>query len=60
VTVAAQGTRAVSETIADVGQETAQAGSAVEIVVSAAHRMTRQSGELKHTVGRFLGQIRAA
>jgi methyl-accepting chemotaxis protein len=60
VTVAARGTQAVSETIADVGQETVQAGSAVEIVVTAAERMTRQSGELKHTVGRFLGQIRAA
>jgi methyl-accepting chemotaxis protein len=60
VTVAARGTQAVSETIASVGQETAQAGSAVEVVVTAAQRMTRQSGELKHTVGRFLGQIRAA
>jgi methyl-accepting chemotaxis protein len=60
VTIAARGTQEVSETIADVGQETAQAGSAVEIVVTAAQRMTRQSGELKHTVGRFLGQIRAA
>jgi methyl-accepting chemotaxis protein len=60
VTVAARGTHEVSETIASVGQETAQAGSAVEVVVTAAQRMTRQSGELKHTVGRFLGQIRAA
>jgi methyl-accepting chemotaxis protein len=60
VTVAARGTQEVSETIASVGQETVQAGSAVEIVVTAAQRMTRQSGELKHTVGRFLGQIRAA
>jgi methyl-accepting chemotaxis protein len=60
VTVAARGTQEVSETIASVGQETAQAGSAVEVVVTAAQRMTRQSGELKHTVGRFLGQIRAA
>jgi methyl-accepting chemotaxis protein len=60
VTVAARGTQAVSETIADVGQETVQAGSAVEVVVTAAQRMTRQSGELKQTVGRFLEQIRAA
>jgi methyl-accepting chemotaxis protein len=60
VTIAARGTQAVSETIADVGQETAQAGSAVEIVVTAAQRMTRQSGDLKASVGRFLGQIRAA
>ena len=60
VTVAARGTQEVSETIASVGQETVQAGSAVEIVVKAAQRMTRQSGELKHTVGRFLGRIRAA
>jgi len=60
VTVAARGTQAVSETIASVGQEAVQAGSAVEIVVTAAQRMTRRSGELKHTVGRFLGQIRAA
>lgn len=60
VTVAARGTQAVSETIADVGQETVEAGSAVEVVVTAAQRMTRQSGELKQTVGRFLEQIRAA
>jgi methyl-accepting chemotaxis protein len=60
VTIAARGTQAVSETIADVGQETAQAGCAVEIVVTAAQRMTRQSGDLKASVGRFLGQIRAA
>jgi methyl-accepting chemotaxis protein len=60
VTVAARGTQEVSETIASVGQETVQAGSAVDVVVTAAQRMTRQSGELKHTVGRFLGQIRAA
>jgi len=60
VTVAALGTQEVSETIASVGQETARAGSAVEVVVAAAQRMTRQSGELKHAVGRFLGQIRAA
>ena len=60
VTVAARGTQAVSETIADVGQEAVEAGSAVEVVVTAAQRMTRQSGELKQTVGRFLGQIRAA
>jgi methyl-accepting chemotaxis protein len=60
VTVAARGTQAVSETIADVGQEAVEAGSAVDVVVTAAQRMTRQSGELKQTVGRFLEQIRAA
>jgi len=60
VTVAARGTHEVSETIASVGQEAVQAGSAVEVVVTAAQRMTRQSGELKQAVGRFLGQIRAA
>src|SRR5262249_23866899 len=60
VTVAAPGTHEVSEAIASVGQEAVQAGSAVEVVVTAAQRMTRQSGELKQAVGRFLGQIRAA
>ncbi len=60
VTVAARGTQAVSDNIAGVSQDAGQAGSAAEIVVSTAERMTRQSAELKDSVGRFLSQIRAA
>jgi len=60
VTVAARGTHDVSDTIAGVGQEAEQAGSAAEVVVNTAQDMTRQSAELKDTVGRFLAQIRAA
>jgi methyl-accepting chemotaxis protein len=60
VTVAARGTQDVSDTIAGVGQEADQAGSAADLVVATAKRMTSQSADLKDTVGRFLSQIRAA
>jgi methyl-accepting chemotaxis protein len=60
VTDAARGTQAVSDTSAGAGQEANQTGSAAEIVVASAQKMTRQSAALKDTVGRCLGQIRAA
>jgi len=60
VTVAARGTQAVSDNIAGVSHDAGQAGSAAEIVVATAEKMTRQSAELKDSVGRFLSQIRAA
>ena len=60
VSVAARGTQDVSDTIAGIGQEAGQAGSAADMVVATAEKMTSQSAELRDAVGRFLSQIRAA
>ena len=60
VSQAAQGTNLVSATIGDVGNAAGATGVASQQVLSSAKSLSSEAEQLKSTVRKFLGDVRAA